>query len=159
MESPLTPLYRFTEYKALRAYQFFALRETTHAIFTRLGGVSPSPWVGLNFGSTVGDAPENVSANFALACNALGIKPAQTATTRQVHGKEVVVARASDGGAQYLGDADAMITREKGVYLTMRFADCVPLLFFDPVIGAVGAAHAGWRAAQPVKCSLNCTWP
>jgi YfiH family protein len=27
----------------------------------------------------------------------------------------------------------------------MRFADCTPLLFFDPVLNAVGLTHAGWR--------------
>ncbi len=148
MESSLTPLYRLTGYKALRTYQFSSLSETTHAIFARPGGVSPLPWAGLNFGSTVGDAPENVSANFALACAALGIEPEQTASVRQVHGKEVAVARAGDGGAQFLGDADAMISVERGVYLTMRFADCVPLLFFDPVLRAVGTAHAGWRGTM-----------
>ena len=135
-------------FKNLRAYRFPLLQGTTHAVFTRLGGVSPSPWNSLNFGATVGDAPENVSANFALACNALGIEAAQTATTRQVHGNKVVVARAGNGSAQFLGDADAMITRAKGVYLTMRFADCIPLLFFDPVTQSVGAAHAGWRGTM-----------
>ncbi len=144
-------------FKNLRAYQFPLLQGTTHAVFTRLGGVSPLPWNSLNFGATVGDLPENVSANFALACNALGIKPAQTATTRQVHGNKVVVARAGNGSTQFLGNADAMITREKGVYLTMRFADCVPLLFFDPVVNAVGAAHAGWRGTMQnvMGCTLN----
>ncbi len=142
------PLYQLTAYKNLRAYRFPLLQGTTHAIFTRLGGLSPAPWAGLNFGAAVGDAPENVSANFALACDALDISPTQTATTRQVHGNKVVVARAAKGKAQFLGDADAMITREKGVYLTMRFADCVPLLFFDPVAGAAGAAHAGWRGTM-----------
>jgi hypothetical protein len=27
----------------------------------------------------------------------------------------------------------------------MRFADCVPILLYDPVQGVVGLAHAGWQ--------------
>src|SRR5258708_40102710 len=41
--------------------------------------------------------------------------------------------------------ADAIITRQRGVALTMSSADCVPLMFYDPVEGVIGMAHAGWR--------------
>jgi YfiH family protein len=29
--------------------------------------------------------------------------------------------------------------------LLLRYADCVPILFFDPVRRAIGVTHAGWR--------------
>jgi YfiH family protein len=38
-----------------------------------------------------------------------------------------------------------MVTADAGLFLGMRFADCVPILFNDPVRRAVGLAHAGWR--------------
>jgi len=41
--------------------------------------------------------------------------------------------------------ADAILTDNPEVTLFMRFADCVPILFFDPVKKVVGLAHAGWR--------------
>lgn len=132
---------------ALSAYQFESLAGTRHAVFTRVGGISPAPWRGLNLGGTVGDDPANVAANFESACRALGISPRQTAQVRQVHGKRVVVARPADGG-QVLGQADALVSNSSGVFLTLRFADCTPLLFFDPVAGAVGAGHAGWRGTM-----------
>jgi YfiH family protein len=37
----------------------------------------------------------------------------------------------------------------------LRFADCVPILFYDPVRGAVGLAHAGWRGT--VACIARAT--
>jgi YfiH family protein len=37
------------------------------------------------------------------------------------------------------------VTNDAGVTLTVFTADCTPILFHDPVTGAVGAAHAGWR--------------
>jgi YfiH family protein len=40
--------------------------------------------------------------------------------------------------------ADAIITNNPEVSLFMRFADCTPILLFDPVKIAVGIAHAGW---------------
>jgi hypothetical protein len=40
--------------------------------------------------------------------------------------------------------ADAIVTSRTGVTLLMRFADCVPILIFDPVRSAIGMAHAGW---------------
>ena len=40
---------------------------------------------------------------------------------------------------------DGLITREPGIVLTVRTADCIPVLIVDPVERAVGAFHAGWR--------------
>ncbi|MFQ5576240.1 MAG: peptidoglycan editing factor PgeF [Anaerolineae bacterium] len=144
MDITLTDVQQVVEYGSLRAYRYPALAGATHAVFTRRGGVSPPPWNGLNMGLSVGDAPENVTANVALACRALGIDPAATASCKLVHGNRVVVARQSRE-PQFLEQADAIISAAPGVFLTMRFGDCVPLLFFDPANGVVGLAHAGWR--------------
>ena len=46
---------------------------------------------------------------------------------------------------EQLQNIDALITQEKGVCLCVSTADCTPILYYDPVTGAVGAAHAGWR--------------
>ncbi|MDQ7033286.1 MAG: peptidoglycan editing factor PgeF [Anaerolineae bacterium] len=41
--------------------------------------------------------------------------------------------------------ADGVITNRVDVPLVMRYADCVPLLFHDPIQKAIGLSHAGWR--------------
>lgn len=41
--------------------------------------------------------------------------------------------------------ADAVLTREEGVLIGIKTADCVPVLLHDPKTGAIGAVHAGWR--------------
>jgi len=41
--------------------------------------------------------------------------------------------------------ADAILTDRPGVGLFMRFADCVPILLYDPRRHAVGLVHAGWK--------------
>ena len=42
-------------------------------------------------------------------------------------------------------DCDALITNAVALPLFLVFADCVPLILFDPVHHALGACHAGWR--------------
>ncbi len=140
--------YHTVQWNGLRAHQYPLLAGTTHAIFGRQGGVSPSPWRSLNMGHAVGDAPDNVRRNFERACAALKIDPRHTVSCHLVHGNRVLTAEANGRGPQLLGRADALITRQPGLVLTMRFADCVPLLFFDPVSRSVGLAHAGWRGVM-----------
>lgn len=41
--------------------------------------------------------------------------------------------------------SDALVTTTPGIVLTITAADCLPVYFFDPVLGAIGLAHAGWR--------------
>ena len=110
------------------------------ALFTtRAGGVSQPPWVSLNLGDHVGDAPEHVQANRARLAAALGARPV---FLQQVHGTQVVELSAdSADGTQ----ADGAVTAEPGVACTMMVADCLPVLFAHPGARVVAAAHAGWR--------------
>jgi YfiH family protein len=131
---------------ALPVYRFDRWDDASlvHAILTRLGGVSLSPFATLNLSQVVGDDPAAVVANYERVCGALGIRRAQMATCYQIHSADVLVVAAADGG-RLVGQGDAMVTDQPGVYLSMRFADCTPLLLHDPVRRAVGIAHAGWR--------------
>ena len=44
-----------------------------------------------------------------------------------------------------ISQTDALVTREKGLILGVTFADCPPVLLFDPVSRTVGIAHAGYK--------------
>jgi purine-nucleoside/S-methyl-5'-thioadenosine phosphorylase / adenosine deaminase len=115
-----------------------------HAVFSRHGGISPSPWKSLNFGATVGDQIERVRQNKVSAFNAVGIDLESVYDVYQVHSSEVVQTSKPLAVGMLHQKADAMITNEPGVTLLMRFADCVPILLFDPENHAIGIAHAGW---------------
>lgn len=69
--------------------------------------------------------------------------PQPTAWVKQIHSKEVVLAEY----AGLLGRADALITNTPGLWLSVRTADCIPILIADPQRRAVAAVHAGWRGA------------
>lgn len=40
---------------------------------------------------------------------------------------------------------DALITDQPGIRIGVKTADCVPILVFDSVHGAIGAIHSGWK--------------
>ena len=120
-----------------------------HCFTTRLGGVSTGHLSSLNIGLHRGDAPENVAENFRILGDAIGFEPSMLVLTRQVHSDIVRSVGLADCGVYMVEGAspecDALITNSPGVALTVFTADCTPILLHDPVTGAVGAAHAGWR--------------
>ena len=120
-------------------------RTMAHGIFTRLGGVSVAPWASLNVGASVNDDPQAVARNAQLFYGALDTDINRACTVWQVHGTEVIVAREPRPDRRWLAQADALITDQIGLPLSMRFADCVPVLLYDPVRQAIGLVHAGWR--------------
>ncbi len=63
---------------------------------------------------------------------------------RQVHSDQCVVVN-GDGGCA--GEGDALITARPGVLLSVRTADCLPILIADPKRRLVAAIHAGWRGS------------
>lgn len=75
-------------------------------------------------------------------------EPVCLVSVQQVHGTDVlVVDRPTKAEESFPGGWDALLTNRPGVLLTVRTADCVPVLVHDPVHKAVGAIHAGWRGA------------
>jgi YfiH family protein len=125
--------------------QWLNSQTLVHAVFSRHGGVSRAPWASLNFGGTVGDSPEAVRRNHQRSFEALELDYAQACTVWQVHSADTVMVERPAQGRKWLARADGMITNVPGLPLTMRFADCVPILLYDPVQRAVGIVHAGWR--------------
>ena len=133
----------FIQNNSLRYYQFDSL-QVRHGIFTRQGGVSPEPWGSLNVGGTVGDDLARVKENRLLAFHAMGCKPESIFDVWQVHSADVVCAQAPRPVNESHRQADIILTDKPDVTLFMRFADCVPILFYDPRNAVVGLSHAGW---------------
>ena len=69
-------------------------------------------------------------------------------SVKQVHGTDVlVVDRPVRQDEAFEGEWDAVVTDQPGVMVTVRTADCVPVLLHDPTRRVVAAIHAGWRGA------------
>lgn len=119
-----------------------------HGFTTRHGGVSQGHQAGLNLAFGRGDTMENVEKNFRILADALGFDPEKLVLTQQTHSDIVRVVTLDDCAGfchRNYPECDALVTNTPGVTLTVFTADCTPILFHDPVTGAVGAAHAGWR--------------
>ena len=119
-----------------------------HCFTTRYGGVSTGSQSSLNLAYGRGDSMENVEANLRILGNALDFDPEKLVLTLQTHSDIVRVVTDTDCAGfchRVYPECDALVTNTPGVSLLVFTADCTPLLFHDPVTGAVGAAHAGWR--------------
>jgi len=127
-------------------YQFASLAQhkVLHAVFTRIGGKSSGAFHSLNVGQLVGDEPAAVQANHDLIFRTLGIQSEQVVTARQVHGAHVAAVGVMDQGT-VVPATDSLITEEQGIPLLLRFADCLPLMLYDPLRQAIALVHIGWR--------------
>ena len=80
--------------------------------------------------------------------NSRGVRRARLISVKQVHGTDVlIVDRPVREGQSFDGAWDALMTNQPGIMVTVRTADCVPVLLHDPVRRVVAAVHAGWRGA------------
>ena len=130
-------------------------RETglQHGFSTRKGGVSKEHLTSLNLSFSVEDAKENVLENFRRIGERFGKAPEDFVLSKQSHETKVLKVGTKDRGKGITKDRDyegidALITDEKGIILSCFSADCVPILFYDPIHKAVGACHSGWRGTK-----------
>ncbi len=79
--------------------------------------------------------------------------PDSVSSVKQIHSNLVLLADRPG----ILGEADALITNLPGLAISIRTADCYPILLADARNCAVAAIHAGWRgtAGQIVRQTLE----
>ena len=113
-----------------------------HGFPERTGGVSTGPRTSLNLGWRWGDDHEKVEENRRRVAAAAGYDPAELQVTKHVHGTEVWrVGEPLPDPPEF----DGLVCDRPGPVLGAFAADCIPMVFADPVARVVGACHAGWR--------------
>jgi YfiH family protein len=110
------------------------------AFTDRYGGVSASPFDELNLAMDGDDDPTATAQNLRMVLDDFAPGD-RLADLHQVHGDTVDVVE--DRHSPDRPRADAVVTAQPGVVLVVRAADCVPVLFSAPDLGAVAAAHCG----------------
>jgi YfiH family protein len=138
-------------------------KDLVAGITTKNEGYSKGVFTSLNLGFHVDDELKNVCANRKKVSEDIGFPLEHWVGAEQVHEKRIQkVTRVDRGRGSNLYDSsfkrtDGFYTDEKGILLTLCYADCVPLFFIAPERGMIGAAHAGWKgtvkqiAAEMVK--------
>ena len=107
---------------------------------TRQGETAEAPF-GFNLGYGLGDDEHRVTGNIARFAARLDIDPEDLAFMKQVHGD--TIREITEPGVY--DNTDALITRQPGIGLTVRTADCVPVILYGPAENCIAAIHAGWR--------------
>jgi YfiH family protein len=119
-----------------------------HAFSTRIGGLSRTPFDSLNLGNPNGapaqDDYANVWANYRLLQDACGCGGRELLRAHQVHGKGVAIAEAGRPFDLAI-KADALVSQDAARVVSVRVADCVPVLIASDDGQTVAAVHAGWR--------------
>ncbi len=143
------------EDKPIPLYQFDKLKsfdnQIKHFITTRNQKHSQSICNYFTIGLNGAIGNDIVLDNRKQIAEQFGISPDSFVFASQVHGNGVFIVRDEDRGkgafdrSSYLCDVDAMVTNRKGICIVTQAADCVPILFYDPITNAIGAAHAGWK--------------
>ncbi|MCL2396551.1 MAG: peptidoglycan editing factor PgeF [Defluviitaleaceae bacterium] len=112
-----------------------------HAFSTRIGGVSRGCFVSMNLSPNTGDDPATVQENYRLFCDAAGFNAENIVMANQHHTTNIQKV----DGLGVLENVDGLMTNRPGIMLVTYYADCVPLMFCDPVRGVIANSHAGWR--------------
>ena len=120
------------------------------AFTTRMGGVSRGKYASMNMSFSNGDSARAVRHNYNILFGALGLDPEKAVFSHQTHTNNIRIVKERDIGKGIVihrdyNNVDGLVTNLKGVALVTQFADCVPLLFYDPVKEVIAASHAGWR--------------
>ncbi|MBI4164471.1 MAG: peptidoglycan editing factor PgeF, partial [Acidobacteria bacterium] len=131
-----------------------------HAFSTRVGGQSRGACRGLNLGFVESDTRKNVEQNRSSFFEALGAPSFALADLKQTHSTHIFhIVRGDAGEVRYIpagsseplpsgGKApsgDALVTSQSGMLLSIRTADCHPILLVDSRQRVIAAVHAGWR--------------
>jgi len=108
----------------------------------------------LNCSPSSDDELENVIENRKRVMQALGAdlgkgldeEKAKLYGLYQIHSTKVYTISKDMSNDEYR-KGDAMVTNERGVFLSVLGADCTPVLFSNADGSIIGAAHAGWKGA------------
>ena len=124
-----------------------------HFFATRKGGVSEGVFGGWNFASGVGkitDTEENVLENYRIAAELFGLTAGDICRSYQAHTSFCITVSDAHRGVgttkpKFDFGVDGLVSKTPNLLLSVRTADCVPILLYDPKRRVCAAVHAGWR--------------
>lgn len=96
------------------------------------------------------DMVEEVENNKKLVCEGLNIPLGNLVIPQQTHSDNVAIVNREEESkngvhSSTFNETDALVTNQQNTAIALNFADCVPIIFYDPVKKVIAVAHAGWR--------------
>ena len=120
-------------------------KKIKHCFFSKNGGFSKGLYKSLNCGKSSRDNKENISKNLKYVAKKILCKKENLILMNQTHSNKVIEIKKNNYKRKI--NADAMITKVKGLALGVLTADCVPIIIYDFKNEVVGCIHAGWKGA------------
>ena len=102
-------------------------------------------------GNIIKEKEEQVINDYKKVCNALGedykkiVKPIQKHTNNIEIVENKINVDIPDINCKEYDNIDGLITDKKDIILATTSADCITLLFFDPVKRVIANVHSGWK--------------
>lgn len=92
---------------------------------------------------------EDMTKNLKNFAKIIEIKPNQFYTAHQFHTSNIEYADGISGIERPYGrvfeNTDGLITDKRDIALVVKFADCTPVVMYDPIKKVQAAVHSGWR--------------
>ena len=122
---------------------FKKIKNLKHCFFSKKNGFSSGVYKSLNCGRGSKDSKKNINKNLNFVAKKMGVKKNKLILMYQTHSKKVIEIK--ENNLKKKINADAMITKMKGVALGVVTADCVPIILYDINNKIIGCIHAGWK--------------
>ena len=120
-------------------------KKIKHCFFSKKGGFSKGIYRSLNCGRGSKDRKDNILKNLKHVSKKILVKKNKLILMNQTHSNKVIEINKNNYKKKI--NADAVITRVKGLALGVVTADCVPIIIYDFNNQIVGCIHAGWKGA------------
>ncbi|WP_414046734.1 peptidoglycan editing factor PgeF [Macrococcus equi] len=118
---------------------------------SRHGGISEYPNGSLNMSLYIDDRDDFVHHNQKVVAQEIDFNTEQWVFPIQKHGNNIQQVYSEDKGTNVeiltdkWHDIDGLYSYDKGILLTMCFADCVPVYLYSVTNDFIALGHAGWR--------------
>ena len=106
--------------------------------------------VDMDMGIRTNPSTKDVQNNLILLNKTLGIAPKVLFSGVQTHSKNITSVLDIDQGednelGRVFQETDGLITDLKGTQLLTTYADCTPIILFDPIKKVHSNVHSGWK--------------
>ena len=120
-------------------------KKIKHCFFSRKNGFSKGLYRSLNCGRGSKDNKKDIIKNLNYISQKFFLKRNKLILMNQTHSNKVIEIKKNNYKKKI--NADAMITKIKGLALSVVTADCVPIIIYDYENDIIGCIHAGWKGA------------
>ncbi len=106
--------------------------------------------IDMNMSFKYGSSQDKIKENHKKTLEFMGIEPIEIFSSIQEHSKNITAIKDINQGEKYeigrvIQNNDGLITNLKNIALISKYADCTPIILYDPIKRVHGNIHSGWK--------------